>query len=155
MLHGTLKDGGGLGVSGPAGDHHGPRLLRHGLHHLCLQPGKSAVNFATNWTSSCSRLATRQVSGLFVTNFGFNLVSTYNQASQLFILQQTWAPIKSQAASSKSAVQMHQIWASVSSQPAIRQVRGSIVTNWGFSLFSACNQAYKMLISNKFGLQKV
>jgi hypothetical protein len=87
MLLGTLKDGGGLGVSGPAGDHHGPGLLRHGLHHLCLQPGKSAVtlqqtglqaalsfqpgksavNFATNWTSSCSANC-KQASQWFIRN---------------------------------------------------------------------------------------
>ena len=34
-----VQDGGGLGVPGPAGYHHGPRLLCHGLHHISLQPG--------------------------------------------------------------------------------------------------------------------
>jgi hypothetical protein len=34
-----VQDGGGLGVPGPAGHHHGARLLCHGLHHLRLQSG--------------------------------------------------------------------------------------------------------------------
>jgi hypothetical protein len=58
---------------------------------LSLQPGMSAVNFASNWTSSCSKPANREVSGSFVKFFGFNLVSTCSQAGQLFILQQIWA----------------------------------------------------------------